>query len=1008
MLTIQRASAGSGKTYTLAKKFILNIIAFKTENGKWRIRNERQIEDAVTHILAITFTNKATNEMKQRIVNNLSLLSKASIEKVDKNFLKETPYLQEFHELTGASYSEIGNASKSALKIILNNYSQFKISTIDSFFQEILRTFTYEANINDSYQLEIDSTFVTESAIDAAINELDIHPAHMGNASFWLKTLISEKSKISQKWNPFNKKANRDSVYYNIREALKQLEKEDFKEVKQQLDDYFADPQNAHSLPLIYNALKNEATKERVRLLDAIKSRLSRIEELIEYNQYTEKELLDYFLKHLSIIKSLRLTDTFGKGYESVFTKGSVLKKKFRTENNPLDHEVIQMYRLISEWDNPPQGSFHKNWMIYGPLLPYLGLIIEVRTFLTDVLEINNLIQLSDTGYILKKIIGNDDAPFVYERLGNKIDHYLIDEFQDTSRLQWDILFPLLNEGVAKNLESLIIGDPKQSIYRFRNADHKLITEVVPDLFPHDIRGLSSKENTNWRSHTNIVKFNNYFFTNLSHIISELSLKNGGNYDFEKLYSNVIQKPNNEEGLGYVEVRTFAKPSSEDIEIDDFETDDENRKDNWFNTLVLNHIPVLVQSLIKRGYRQKDIGILVNRNSQGKEVIDKLISYNENLPEGFSKIDFISEESLLVSSSPAVGVILGVLQKLAQPALFIKETHSEDVTKRRYLDWNTLKISYNIYSNQHPDIPPAQRIMKFLNETGFDESIPSLLKDLPSPSLTSIVEVIVKSLLDRKLKKSDAIYITSFQDIINEYSGSHTQDPASFLEWWKSRGKDITISSPEGLDAVQIMTVHKSKGLEFKCVILPFVTEVFTPKKSEWRWVKPNSLKDIQLPPFLPVISDKRLIGSSHETIYKEYYDQVLTDKINMNYVAFTRARNELYILTKEDSNKNSPLISNYLNRILKGIISKKEDSNDCDSLLMDIGDIVIDEESGILTYGEPLSHEEIKEEYSKEDRKKSKEISPLKHEFNDYYVNSKRPRLRSVSSILSPSGEFN
>ncbi|MCH5235896.1 MAG: UvrD-helicase domain-containing protein [Muribaculaceae bacterium] len=1014
MLKIQRASAGSGKTYTLAKNYILNLIAFENNNGEWQLRNQRQIEDNLLHILAITFTNKATNEMKQRIVKNLADLSKAAnTSNIDEKFLKKTPYLKEFQSLLGISYQEIGKASEIALKSILNNYSLFRISTIDSFFQEILRTFTYEANLNNSYQLEIDSTFVTDSAIDSSIQELDSHPSKMGNSSFWMKTIIQQEAQNSQLWNPFNKKDVKRSVYANIKNTLFKLEKEDFKEVKEIIDSYFDTNENIENLKNLYIDFQKLALEERKSLLGNIHKKARKLKDWINQKNI-EPQLFkaSQIFNHIEIALSLDINGEFNNNYKEYLTNKSIFKKAFRDNYKQIDQLAIEFYNSLTEWKEPNANSYFKNWLVYSSLLPYFGLLLEVRYFLSKVLENNNLVQLSDTSYILKKIIGDEDSPFIYERLGNKIEHYLIDEFQDTSKMQWDVIHPLLKESDSKGQDSLIIGDPKQSIYRFRNAYNKLITEDVPNLFPnHLAAGLSLEDNTNWRSHSMVVKFNNYFFKILADILSKISLQKGLPTDFNDIYANVVQFPHNQEGKGFVQIKAYTKPIELNDEVTEEDNDDETQtKKSWFEEQVLSEIGPLISSLINRGYLQNEIAILVNTNEAGKKIIQALIDFNDSLPKGAEKINFISEESLLVSSSRAVDIVIGVLEKLSTPGnLYRMENSPEKSSEKednatKYVKWNKIKLSFNIYSRRHLEMDPVDRIISFLNQT-YDNSIHELIETLTAPSLASMVEAIIYLFLDVDLKNLEALYLSSLQDLVNEYSVNHSNDPASFLEWWKSRGCRMSVSTPEGANAVQIMTIHKSKGLEFKCVILPYASESFSPNynKEEWRWVKTNDLPNLNLPPILPIKTTSELMGSKHETIYREYLDQVLTDKINMYYVAFTRARNELYIFTKIPE-KNSPSLSTYIKQILfdkkpyTNLFSEEELSS-----VISTSQLNIFEEEKLIRIGEPFTEEEIEEEHEKEKKISKSSI----HYIDDYFINEKRPQLRSLASKVSPSGEF-
>ena len=992
MLKIQRASAGSGKTYALAKEYILNLIAYKTEKGQWILRNEKQMEDALHRILAITFTNKATNEMKQRIIKNLALISKLAHSSPSKELIDSTPYIEEFRKLTKADYASIGKVCETALRIVLNNYSLFNISTIDSFFQEILRIFTYEANINESYRLEIDSTYLNDAALDAAFHELDIHPSKMGISSFWLKTIMNDESRKSQLWNPFNKRNTSRSIYSRLRRALAQLEHEDFKEVKDILYKYYDSEEKIKELSEFYKNLREEADRQRRNHLKEIKDKVTYIENLIEKYGISETQLSKSFLGHLKNLKVLEKEDSFNYKFNKILSDGSVFLKKYRTDSHPIDIVAIELYKLVESWNVPAPDSLYKHWLVYGELLPYMGLILEIRHFLSDVLEHNNMIQLSETGYILKKIIGDDDSPFVFERIGNRIDHYLIDEFQDTSRMQWDIIYPLLAEGMARNKDSFIIGDPKQSIYRFRNADHKLITEVVPRTFPgFKSLGESREENTNWRSHTNIVRFNNFFFNELSKIVNSLSQETGGEGKFLDLYSNVVQQPKNEGNKGYVEIRILEP--QEDPEDD--ETD----------TGAAAEVGPLIVSLLERGYEPNDIGVLVATNSNGKEVVDALVKFNDAQEDASKKIDFISEESLLIASSPVIDIIIGVLEKIAVPTGKIKiNEEAEKDKKYKFIKWPQIKTDYKIFSREHLNLSPGERIMQFVNTGTFEDAIPDLLKELSTPSLSAIVESTVQTFIEPELRESEAIYISAFQDLVTDYSQSHYNDPASFLEWWKSRGIRTALASPEGTKAVQIMTIHKSKGLEFKCVILPFANDFFVPssQKDEWRWVRPADIEGLTPPPFLPIKTTSVLRGSVHENIYNEFFDQTLTDKLNMYYVAFTRACNELYVFTNK-SNRSSNKFIDFIREIL--IQPNAEESKQISEEMMSISELTISSDQTIISFGTPLDENEINSEKIKSQQKEKESIRKHQQYFSDYEINHRRPRLRSKATRLLPSG---
>lgn len=563
-----------------------------------------------------------------------------------------------------------------------------------------------------------------------------------------------------------------------------------------------------------------------------------------------------------------------------------------------------------------------------------------------DYLDSNNTIQLGETNSMLRRIIGKDDAPFIYERLGARLNHFLIDEFQDTSRLQWENLLPLLNESNGRGEDNLIIGDAKQSIYRFRNADPSLITEDVPKAFPLRLdSGMDREENTNWRSDRTIVEFNNYYFHALMSRVAELSeelhgsdSKNGEEsapavVDFRNLYSNVAQFPSHREREGYIEINF--------LEALETTTDSRNRqrklsseeKKEFMRREALSRLGPLINSLIDRGFSQSDIAVLVRQNSLAKDVIDTLVKYNNSENEGH-RIEFISEESLLVSSSEAVGIIISVLEKIADGSSAtgndILKNHNNDdksstQTKTR---WEDIKCNFSFYAMRHPTLSTAEQIRGFLSEKSPEDAVKQMLHSMQTVALPALIEAITENFVPEEMRRSQAVFIAALQDIVLEFTESHTSDISSFIDWWHSKGISRSISSPEGTDAVQVMTIHKSKGLEFKCVIIPFDdTSIVPSKKSEWKWVRPaERFINLGFPPYLPVATVPALRNTIHSDVYHRFFDLSSMDMLNAYYVAFTRAVNELYVFTRRPAD-NSKAKASTLGSTLREFFSEASDS---------------------------------------------------------------------------------
>ncbi|MBD5358001.1 MAG: UvrD-helicase domain-containing protein [Bacteroides sp.] len=911
MLQLQRASAGSGKTFMLAKKFIWYLITIKDTGGDFRLRTEPEISDGLSRILAITFTNKATAQMKQRIIDKIAAIADTVGHPITPKILKDTDYLDEFAIKLKVAPEEIGKACKIALKIILNQYSDFNVSTIDSFFQTVLRTFAYESNLNDSYQLEIDSDYIATVAIDAILEEVN---TIQSSSSFWLNILMNDSSEgKGSVWNVFQKSTSSETtIYSKLRDSLNRMENEEFKEKRNKLDEYLLTDKGPNRLIDAYLHIRSDIEKELRDSFDTMKNAAIDVRNMLKsYGLDAKEHCIRHFDSHLDKISKYKFNIEEKRWFKINLPEGkSILKKGVSCNDEPLlTQKVREMYAAFKDWSAMFESDKIKLWNIYSVTLPYLGLLLDARDKITTFLDTNNLIQLGETNSMLNRIIGESDTPFVYERLGTNINHYLIDEFQDTSKMQWDNLKKLLKESDSRGEDNLIIGDAKQSIYRFRNAEPSLITKTVPEEFAGSVRisGMSKEDNTNWRSCRRIVEFNNFFFHALAAqmivLQEEVYKDTDGNacekrIDFSNLYNNVVQYPKKQEDEGYVEIRFFDKPMSE------------SNKDNE-EKAALKELGPLISSLVARGYRQQDIALLINTKRLGNEVVDAIIEYNSQLSPGIPKIEFISENSLMISSSEAVGIIISTLQKISEGTMSRSETAinpKESDKEDKKVNWRTIKNDFSFFALRHPELAPAAQIAEFLKEGQPIDVIREMLRGMQAVVLPSLVESIIENFVPEALRKSQAVFIASFQDLVLDYCEGRAPDIASFLDWWKSRGMYLSISSPEDTDAIRIMTIHKSKGLEFKCVILPFEKDDMIPSqnKKEWRWVKPSSVfAGYDLPEWLPIETTKDLLNTEYADIYRSYCDMYMMDRLNTLYVAFTRAQCELYIFTKY-TDKNS------------------------------------------------------------------------------------------------------
>lgn len=898
LLELHRASAGSGKTYTLAKKYLWYFLTIKEENGPRRLRTAAELRDSLSHILAVTFTNKATNEMQQRIVEKLDALAFPPKEK--------TPdYMDEFCKALDAKPQELSRICRKALYILLENYSEFQVSTIDSFFQLVLRTFAYETDLNDSYSIELDSEYLAKVGIDATLNDIEERKAS-SDVMHWINILMDRGRESGEKWNIFQKKEDNRSIYSSFMRAVGKLENEDFKQIRAQLEEYF---KRTPDLPEIYDALEEKYNQPLKNPFERMRDAAHRLNRMMSGagDDPTKRKFRDHSQKCLAC-KWNRMPKgkvvSFSPLAEKVFSGAAYLKRykaepEFYSATQPLYQEMIgARMQWLAEFETPE----YKHWNLYRRNFPYLGLLSVTLRKRCEYLEDNNSVELAETNTLLNRIIGEDDAPFIYERLGTRLNHFLIDEFQDTSRMQWNNLRPLLSESLSRGNENLLIGDAKQSIYRFRNADPSLIAEKVEQEFD-DVKTLgdSPGENTNWRSDPVIVEFNNGFFSMLADRLAAEKANSADagapGMDFKNLYNNVVQnicpskKRDEYSGRGYVEINLITG---------------ENKKDG--GQVIVQRIPSLINELRSRKYKMGDIAILVDTNQQGEDLINEFTRYNKEEATPGQRIEFISEQSLKVASSSAVKLILTTLRTIGRGAN--PEVRTGDEARRKgVVDWNEVKCNFLVYSLRNPEMPPQQLLETFLAAGSQTDAISSMLADMQAVTLPALVEGIAATFLPPQMRHKDAPFIAAFQDIVLEYCESRPSDIASFLLWWERRGAKASITSPEGLDAVNVMTIHKAKGLEFPCVIIPFAQYSFltTPnKKTEWRWVAPQvvGLTDCELPPFVPVDTSKEMEGTAHAPIFQEYIDLVTMDNLNKLYVGFTRAVNELYVFCVEGESR--------------------------------------------------------------------------------------------------------
>jgi len=603
-LKIYKSSAGSGKTFTLVKEY-LRIVLDHPEDYR--------------HILAITFTNKATEEMKSRIVNSLVELSEDKNESLEKILQAELPK------------TNIQREAKKVLELILHDYSSFSVCTIDSFFQKVMRSLAREIHLPLRFEVEMQKDEVIEQITEKLLNDI----GKDAELTEWLSDLVLQKLDDEKSWN----------IESDIRFIANQLFRE------KSIADQLLTREKIRTVQKQLHALKKNFESKMKVFGD---SGVSTMEQNgFSSADFTQKDrgIAGYFYK----IRSNNGTDKYkpnsyvlkaAESADSWFPKSSQRKNELAglVENHLLKH-LREILNFFEEEFPRYTGAIEVLKKIY-----VLGIINDLHQKLSEYREEKNAVLISDTPKILQSFISTDDAPFIFEKTGNRYKHYLIDEFQDTSDLQWQNLLPLIINSLGSGNFCMVVGDAKQSIYRWRGGNMNLLArEVRRELKPFD--SLIKEENllTNYRSKRTIIEFNNAFFSNIPAIVnSELEIKE--DTLLHLVYSNELKQEvsgKNDSG-GYVNVQFFEDDKP-------LEGEDPGESVKW-KEKALNKMFDIIQNLFRQNYSMSDIAILVRNNYEGNEAADFLFEH------GITKI--LSPDSLLLSRSSVIQFIINVCRFL--------------------------------------------------------------------------------------------------------------------------------------------------------------------------------------------------------------------------------------------------------------------------------------------------------------------------------------------------------
>lgn len=820
------SSAGSGKTYTLVKEYLK--IALETKNP-----------NLYKHILAVTFTNKAAAEMKARIIDSLKALSSGKDLSGTPKFLLADLLKPIKDGGLGCLAIEIGKRSKNVLKSILHNYNDFGVSTIDKFTHKIIRTFAHDLQLPLNFNIELDERELLGASIDLLI-------AEVGRNEKLTKLLLeytSKKAEDEESWHIENDLFNfsrnllkEDGELYL--EKIRKLSIADFDTIKKQL----------------FQLTKNFEHKVMEQGQIAI--------EFIDAQGISSKSFSGgYFYKYwlgLKDFTKLMPNDTVVKivnGEKDWYAKTVDTNQKQLIDSN--QSELIKLFHQSRQYIDSFESDYKVNKLIIKNLYS-LAVLNEIEKTVQEFKKDNNVLNISDFNKQIAKIVSSEPIPFIYERLGEKYQHYLIDEFQDTSIIQWHNIIPLIDNSLGNGKFNMVVGDAKQAIYRFRGGEVEQIIHL-PNIYKHNnnqllleresalIRNYANKNLTkNYRSKAEIVKFNNDFFQSVASNLSE---------QYQQLYSDLEQEFDPKNTGGGVQLN-FIEESDNQI----------------FRDIVLNNIINTIKNNCAAGYSLTDIAILTRSNKDGSEIASFLLANDVNV---------ISSESLLLNNSEEVTFLLNVFRYLSSP-----NDKSYQVQILSYLTNpdDLFKVFTQAEGNQ---------LISYLKT----KNITLDFGKIANYSLYELAEhLVVLFGLDKKVD----VYIQFLLDKIHEYASRYDNSVVNFIEWWETRAEKFSIVIPEGIDAVRVMSIHKSKGLEFPVVIYPFATSNIKTGE-DFFWTAETNIEGLAAA-ILPMV--KELENTRFAAVYKEEMNKSTLDLINVMYVALTRPKDRLYIISKVDFSK--------------------------------------------------------------------------------------------------------
>jgi ATP-dependent exoDNAse (exonuclease V) beta subunit len=845
--TIYNASAGSGKTYTLVKEYLK--ILFRSKSSL-----------AFKNILALTFTNKAVAEMKKRILTTLQEFSNENI------LIEPTSMFKSLSEELDIEPEQLHQKSRTILELMVHNYASFDVSTIDKFNHKLIRTFAYDLKLPLNFEVELDTISLLSKAVDKLIDKA-------GTDKELTKVLVDfaiEKADDDKSWDvsyDFNNIAklliNENDIPFI--EALKGKTLEDFKVLKSSLINSIAN-------------LESQIVLESKEALELV------VNHGLQFDDFSSSYLPKYFQK----LYDSDFYVSFGLAWQKKLEEGENLYPARVNSEVACTIDTIQPHLLIHF--NKTKRFVVRYRFLKNALknITPLSVLNAINNSLQELKNEDDLLLISEFNSLISNEIKNQPAPFIYERIGEKFKHYFIDEFQDTSQLQWENMIPLIDNVVSgEDIKGdtgtvMIVGDSKQAIYRWRGGKAEQFIDLYTDSNPFLVEKRVRNLPANYRSSKTIVEFNNLFFKHVS------------SFKFSNLKHQTIYAESRQDNI--IDMEGFIELSFLDIKN---KAEDED-KDLLHCQKVLDTVQIVKES----GFDLKDICIIIRKSKEGVAIAEYLSS---------NGIPIVSSESLLLQNSPEVNFIASIIALAVQP-----QNDELKIDILSYLAEHKLKLNdkHSFFSDLiHLK---ASLMFKELSSFGFYFNFDAFLK-------TPLYEAVESVIREFHLNKIPNAYLQFFMDEVLEYSQKHNAGFSGFVSLWERKKEKLSVVSPQGNNAVQIMTIHRSKGLEFPVVIFPFANQdiYFDMSPKTWFPVEESDFNGFSHL-FLNMNKELEEFGDLGADIYNNYRSELELDTINLLYVVMTRAIEQLYVISEMDldskQNEKLNLYSGLLINYLKSI----------------------------------------------------------------------------------------